>query len=46
MATMLSRIPEELRMGREFALLGNYESALVYFEGVCVCVCLYGWVCA
>lgn len=33
--TQLSRIPEELRMGREFALLGSYESALVYFDGVC-----------
>eukprot|EP01147_Barroeca_monosierra_P004756 gene4757-6838_t len=31
---MVSRIPEELRMAREFALLGNYETALVYFEGV------------
>ncbi|EGD75171.1 katanin p60 ATPase-containing subunit A1 [Salpingoeca rosetta] len=33
--SMVARIPEELRMGREFALLGSYETSLVYYEGVC-----------
>eukprot|EP00049_Salpingoeca_infusionum_P007989 m.128883 g.128883 ORF g.128883 m.128883 type:complete len:511 (+) comp13880_c1_seq2:274-1806(+) len=35
MAAALARIPEELKMGREFALLGNYDTAAVYYEGVC-----------
>lgn len=32
-AAAAARIPEELKMGREYALLGNYDTALVYFEG-------------
>eukprot|EP00055_Hartaetosiga_balthica_P011762 m.54710 g.54710 ORF g.54710 m.54710 type:complete len:476 (+) comp7727_c0_seq3:190-1617(+) len=35
MSSYLARVPEELKLGREFALLGNYETALVYYEGVC-----------
>ena len=27
-------ICENTKMGREFALLGNYETALVYYQGV------------
>jgi len=30
----LSEIIDNTRLGREFALLGNYESSLVYYEGV------------
>eukprot|EP00730_Choanoeca_flexa_P003142 TRINITY_DN11303_c0_g1_i4.p3 TRINITY_DN11303_c0_g1~~TRINITY_DN11303_c0_g1_i4.p3 ORF type:complete len:117 (+),score=35.17 TRINITY_DN11303_c0_g1_i4:2-352(+) len=33
MAAMI-RIPDELKMAREFALLGNYDTALVYYDGV------------
>lgn len=30
----LSGIIEDTRLGREYALLGNYESSLVYYQGV------------
>ncbi|EDQ86212.1 uncharacterized protein MONBRDRAFT_28429 [Monosiga brevicollis MX1] len=30
----IMRIPDELKMAREFALLGNYDTSLVYYEGV------------
>eukprot|EP00056_Hartaetosiga_gracilis_P005546 m.86028 g.86028 ORF g.86028 m.86028 type:complete len:473 (+) comp12205_c0_seq3:25-1443(+) len=35
MSAYLSRVPEELKLAREFALLGNYDTAIVYYEGVC-----------
>jgi len=31
---LLQQIPADLKMGREYSLLGNYDRALVYFEGV------------
>ncbi|GAB6033118.1 Katanin p60 ATPase-containing subunit A-like 1 [Chamberlinius hualienensis] len=34
MAVSISDICENTKMGREFALLGNYETALVYYQGV------------
>ncbi len=30
----VSEICENTKMGREYALLGNYETALVYYQGV------------
>lgn len=30
----LPEIIENTRLGREYALLGNYESSLVYYQGV------------
>eukprot|EP00127_Corallochytrium_limacisporum_P001392 Clim_evm14s55 gene=Clim_evmTU14s55 len=30
----VATIPEDLRMAREYALLGNYDTAMVYYEGV------------
>ena len=30
---MAQHIPEDLKMGREYALLGNYDTSLVYYEG-------------
>lgn len=30
----LSDIIENTKLGREYALLGNYESSLVYYQGV------------
>lgn len=30
----ITDICENTKMGREFALLGNYETALVYYQGV------------
>lgn len=30
------RIPDELKMAREFALLGNYDTALVYYDGMSI----------
>eukprot|EP00047_Mylnosiga_fluctuans_P004948 m.237482 g.237482 ORF g.237482 m.237482 type:complete len:538 (-) comp13148_c0_seq1:94-1707(-) len=32
---LLTQVPEDLRLGREYALLGNYDTAIVYYEGVC-----------
>lgn len=32
---LISQIPEDLKLGREYALLGNYDTAAVYYEGVC-----------
>jgi hypothetical protein len=29
---LLSKLPVDVRMGREYAALGNYETALRYFE--------------
>jgi hypothetical protein len=29
----LGRIPEELKQARDFALHGNYDTALVYYDG-------------
>ncbi|XP_054164016.1 katanin p60 ATPase-containing subunit A-like 1 [Oppia nitens] len=34
MAISITDICENTKMGREFALLGNYETALVYYQGV------------
>lgn len=34
MNVSLSEIIENTRLGREYALLGNYESSLVYYQGV------------
>ena len=34
MNVALSDIVENTRLGREFALLGNYETSLVYYQGV------------
>lgn len=34
MSTSLSDIIENTKLGREYALLGNYESSLVYYQGV------------
>lgn len=34
MSTNLSDIIENTKIGREYALLGNYESSLVYYQGV------------
>lgn len=34
MSTSLTDIIENTKLGREFALLGNYESSLVYYQGV------------
>jgi len=34
MNTSVADICENTKMGREFALLGNYETALVYYQGV------------
>mmetsp|Transcript_11962 Transcript_11962/g.30751 ORF Transcript_11962/g.30751 Transcript_11962/m.30751 type:complete len:487 (-) Transcript_11962:69-1529(-) len=28
-------IPDDIKMGREYALLGNYDTSLVYYEGAC-----------
>eukprot|EP00038_Savillea_parva_P019893 m.29531 g.29531 ORF g.29531 m.29531 type:complete len:516 (+) comp4603_c0_seq1:32-1579(+) len=28
-------IPDDVKMGREYALLGNYDTSLVYYEGAC-----------
>lgn len=30
----ITDICENTKMGREFALLGNYETSLVYYQGV------------
>ena len=32
---LLAQVPEDLRLGREYALIGNYEIAIVYYDGVC-----------
>lgn len=32
---LLAQLPEDLRLGREYALLGNYDTALIYLGGVC-----------
>ena len=32
---LLSQIPEDLKNGREHALLGYYDPAIVCYEGVC-----------
>ena len=29
------QIPDDLKLGREYALLGNYDTAIVYYDGVC-----------
>lgn len=34
MSISITDICENTKMGREFALLGNYETALVYYQGV------------
>ncbi len=34
MTTALSGLPELLQIGRENALLGNYQTALTYYDGV------------
>lgn len=34
MNVSLSEIIENTKLGREFALLGNYESSMVYYQGV------------
>ena len=34
MSALTQRIPEDLKAGRDLALLGNYDSSLVYYEGV------------
>lgn len=34
MNVSLSDIIENTKLGREFALLGNYESSLVYYQSV------------
>ncbi|XP_042188627.1 katanin p60 ATPase-containing subunit A1 [Callorhinchus milii] len=34
MNTSLIEISENVKLGREYALLGNYDSALVYYQGV------------
>jgi hypothetical protein len=31
---LLQKLPNELKMAREYSLLGNYETALRYFETV------------
>lgn len=31
----VEQIPDDLKMGREYALLGNYDTSLVYYEGAC-----------
>lgn len=28
-------IADDVKMGREYALLGNYDTSLVYYEGAC-----------
>lgn len=30
----VAQIPNNLKMGREYAVLGNYETAVIYYEGV------------
>ena len=32
---LLAQVPDDLRLGREYALLGNYDTAMVYYDGVC-----------
>ena len=32
MSFALAQIPDELRMGREHALLGDYDTSLVYYD--------------
>lgn len=34
MNSSVAEICENTKMGREFALLGNYETSLVYYQGV------------
>ena len=34
MSVSISEICENTKMGREFALLGNYDTSLVYYQGV------------
>lgn len=34
MSATLSEIVENIKLGREFALVGNYESSTVYYQGV------------
>ena len=34
MSASVAEICENIKMGREFALLGNYETSLVYYQGV------------
>lgn len=34
MSTSLEEINENVKLGREYALLGNYDTALVYYQGV------------
>ncbi len=35
MSFQLNQIPTDLESGREYALLGNYETAIVYYKSVC-----------
>lgn len=30
---IIQSLPDNLQMSREYALLGNYDTALVYFDG-------------
>ena len=32
---LLAQVPGDLRLGREYALLGSYDTAIVYYDGVC-----------
>ena len=34
MSVNVGEICENTKMGREYALLGNYETAMVYYQGV------------
>ena len=34
MNASVTEICENIKMGREFALLGNYETSLVYYQGI------------
>lgn len=31
---LIQRLPSQLSMAREFALLGNYESSMLYYDAV------------
>lgn len=35
MAAILAQVPNDLQLGRESALVGNYDTAIVYYDGVC-----------
>lgn len=33
MSFALRQIPDDIKMGREYALLGNYDTSMVYYDG-------------